>query len=188
MIPASRWTPAWALGVMLLLIGFPVTGQEPARMTNRILFVVDTSGSMTRDDSARATDMVLSTAGVPTDDLQVKLITFSDRAKAWDGGWQRLPDPKVLSRLRETLPENGNGDTNVLAAMRLALEEPMRDLSIVLVTDGIFGCQDQVTLPDLIRGWQAARPQPANLAVVVIADEIPDHVQALRPNLGVYLQ
>lgn len=194
MIPASRWTAPYTIAVLgaLSLFGRSRADDPPtaARLTNRIIFVVDTSGSMMRDDTAKAVEALVEVAGGPTDDLQVRLLTFDDVVREPEPkGWRRLPDPVVLAGLRASIPEKGDGGTNVLPALRMALEDPEPKLSVVLVTDGVLGCTDAEVLPGCVAGWQNARangPGRANMAVVIIGQEPQPWTTALAPNLGVF--
>lgn len=125
-----------------------------APITRRVLFVVDRSGSMHGDHFSRALAAVRDLIEHPTDDLEVAVIAFNDLATRWPGkpegggtnkrsvpfGWAALPSETAVDEAEAWLAALGaGGDTLVTPALRAALAEPRDELSVVLVSDGLFG-------------------------------------------------
>lgn len=137
----------------------PVPIVEPTadfRMTRRVIFVVDVSGSM-RGKLQDAIDSVLMIASAPTDDFRVAVIAFSGSHTRWEGipeciphgeldacsercilsGWAAMPDG-YRSLLDWLGGLRASGNTSPAAPLDEALREPEEELTIVFVTDGQF--------------------------------------------------
>ena len=132
-------------GVMAAELVTVVRGQS--RVSKHILFVVDVSGSMYGRAFTRAVSSVRSLAGQPTDEMQVGVIAFADTAVRWSptkhSTWAKLPDKKALVAVENFLYQQGpGGGTKVVPALELALQDPKPQLTVVLVTDGIFSEPD----------------------------------------------
>lgn len=127
------------------------------RMSTKIAFVVDTSGSM--DNNGRV-QMGITFArdllGRPGDELLVQLFAFKENSARWPGvppdpneqrfgppppeGWTEFPSiPALESAQRWLTAQGARGGTNPVAAMTEALSLEQRDLTVVLITDGDFG-------------------------------------------------
>lgn len=127
------------------------------RMTTKIAFVVDTSGSM---DNRGRVQMGITFArnllGRPGDELLVQMFAFKDGFTRWPGirpnpdeqrfgppppeGWTEFPSLPALQAAQRWLTEQGaSGGTNPIGAMTAALQLNQRDLTVVLITDGEFG-------------------------------------------------
>lgn len=141
---------------------------EPqARITNKMLFLVDCSGSMTGEKLSRAIDQTIEIAGQETDDLQIACIAFDDGQRRWPGGWAKLPDPDVLVELRTWLNTTcRGGNTPIAQALIMAMQEPVRDMTLIIVSDGFFD-EETGALTDLFKGLQEARVT-AGLGKVVL--------------------
>lgn len=131
-----------------------------SRVSKRILFVVDVSGSMYGRSFSRAVSSVRTLAAQPTDELQVGVIAFADNAVRWSPTkktkWAKLPDKKAVQAIAGFLYHNGpGGGTNVVPALKLALSEPKTQLTVVLVTDGIFAEDDA----DVLKAVEKAQKQ-----------------------------
>lgn len=135
-------------------------------VTNRILFVVDVSGSMRTGpylDEALAS--LRTIADVPTDDLQIAVLAFNKDLYRWAGkpgpgiqdGWASLPDSEALSAVSAWLSGMGTGDTVVAPALSAAFREDMRNLTIVLLTDGRFNGPMDANALALVRNYQRVR-------------------------------
>jgi Mg-chelatase subunit ChlD len=124
------------------------------RMTNRVLFVVDVSGSM-QGQLQEAVENVMLIVQTPVDDLQVGLLTFNHQTVRWKGkpglcehsgkhsakcvrpGWARVPDHyKDFAGYLSSFA--ASGWTEPCVAIKRALEDPEEVLTIVLVSDGDF--------------------------------------------------
>lgn len=141
-------------------------------ITRRVLFVVDRSGSMHGDHFSRALAAVRDLSEHPTDDLEVAVIAFNDVATRWPGkpenggrnernvpaGWAALPSDTAVDEAEAWLAELGaGGDTLVIPALRAALAEQRDELSVVLVSDGLFGRERTVDVLSAIELAQTDR-------------------------------
>lgn len=170
------------------------------RITNRILFVIDISGSMKNERIRRAKAKVLEMINQETDDTIFGMLTFGGESLCrWPGipepdapkplpeGWAALPSAEALKAADEWLAGlEADGDTPIAAALHAALQEPMDKLSIVLISDGIFQTIDVGTLISTIRAGQAVRQQqnlkPAVIMAYCVASES-GHMETIG-NLG----
>lgn len=136
---------------------------------NRVLFVLDCSGSMSGGSFRRAMAETRAIAGQPTDDLEVSVITFADQVESYPGGWVKLPDAEALEELHTWISGQlvPTGNTRVIPALERALRVQRRALTVVLVTDGMFAEVDSAVL-EAIKAAQAARKQRATVAVLGI--------------------
>lgn len=157
------------------LVPKTVVEVEPTKpLTSKIMFVVDRSGSLTGDQFSRALLAVRGVLTVPTDDLEVAMIAFNDTVIRWPGrpggkvpaGWASLPAAGTAREAEEWLRVLGaGGDTLVIPALMAALSDHRASMSIVLVTDGLFGREPRHVILDVIERAQAARPDRAVIAV-----------------------
>lgn len=149
-------------------------------ITRRVLFVVDRSGSMHGDHFSRALAAVRDMIEHPTDDLEVALIAFNDAAIRWPGkpeegrrnvpaGWAALPSDTAVGEAEAWLEALGaGGDTLVIPALRAAMGERRQELSVVLVSDGLFGRERTDDILGVITNAQAER-EAAGLGRAVVA-------------------
>ncbi|MGD8699154.1 MAG: VIT domain-containing protein [Gemmatimonadales bacterium] len=125
-------------GYFMLLITPPADGDE-AEIPRDVTMVLDVSGSMSGEkiEQAReAMDQIL--AGLRPHD-RFRLITFSSVVRSFEEGWARA-DRGTLREARDFLAAaRAEGSTNVMDALREALEPEVAEgrLSLVLfLTDG----------------------------------------------------
>lgn len=121
---------------------------QQSQLTNRLLLVVDVSGSMRGAAIRRAQDAVLTAVSRETDDLHFGVITFGGTSLArWEGipeegvpeGWAALPSAIAVEQAYQFVTSfAGSGDTPVLPALCAALQERTGKLSIALLSDGCF--------------------------------------------------
>lgn len=127
---------------------------EPtAPMSNRILFVLDRSGSMAwgGNNLQTARDEIKKLIKQPLDDLWVGIIAFDHDPVRWAGipeegvvprGWAALPSAEADKQASEFLDSfAANGGTRVVPALTAAFSDSTKvksHLTIVLVTDGAF--------------------------------------------------
>ena len=132
---------------IILAAGFVQVVTPEARLTRRIVFVVDTSGSMRGDKFGKACSAVLRVAEQPVDEVEIAVIAFNHDTRRWPGipeegippGWAALPSLQATQAAAAFLAQRGaGGDTQVISALSQALAEPRDELSVVLVTDGLF--------------------------------------------------
>ena len=133
-----------------LLSGLVMVVEPQARLTKRVVFVVDVSGSMRGDKLGAACTAVMTALQQPVDEMEIAVIAFNDQPRRWPGipeegerkvpkGWAALPSQDAVKAAEKFLGELGaGGDTQVSPALREGLAEPRDDLSLVLVSDGIF--------------------------------------------------
>jgi len=169
--------------VHLFALGGIVAVVTPERrLTKRVLFVVDASGSMQGDKFARACRGVLQIAEQPIDEVEVGVLAFNDETARWPGlpedhparpvpdGWAALPSAEAVASASAFLAERGAyGDTLVIPALRQALAETRDELSVVVVTDGVFQRErsDDV-LAALAEAQQAREERGLGRAVVLV--------------------
>ncbi len=182
-----RLLAAALVSLPLCAVQLQVEVAPTAPITRRVLFVVDRSGSMHGDHFSRALRAVRDLIEHPTDDLEVALIAFNDGAIRWPGkpeeaprnvpaGWAALPSDTVVAEAEGWLEALGaGGDTLVIPALRAALGERRAELSIVLVSDGLFGRERTDDILGVISGAQAER-EAAGLGHAIVA------VYGLGPN------
>lgn len=160
------------VGIPLCAVEVNIEVDAQLPMTRRMLFVVDRSGSMHGDHFHRALNAVTALLEHPTDDLEVGVIAFNDATLRWPGkpepdrakpvppGWASLPSEEAITSANRWLEELGaGGDTLIMPALRDALGEQRKELSIVLVTDGLFGRERTSEIHALIAGLQQDREE-----------------------------
>jgi Mg-chelatase subunit ChlD len=161
------------------------------RVTKRLLFVVDASGSMEGQRFANACSGVLEIASQPIDEMEIGLIAFEDDHARWPGvpdpapaegasapegerqlpsGWARLPSKDAVDAASAWLAARPpRGGTQVIPALTAALTEPRRELTVVLVTDGQFYQEDDAeVLAAIERAQQARAARGWGRAVIVV--------------------
>lgn len=154
------------------------------RVTSRLLFVVDVSGSMT-GEGERAISAVRRVLEGPSDELQAGVIAFADAPARWRGvpepcehakdephgkrcvlpGWAAFPgrSKELLAWLRSVKPDGG---TVVGPALRAALADRADGLTVILVSDGIFG--HELALKALAEGQAERRKRKLEPAGVMV--------------------
>lgn len=129
--------------------GIKVITPAKTPITNRIIFVVDCSGSMTNMGLIpKAIAWVRMISEQPTDHMEVAAIAFDEGFSRWPGvpeppkippGWAALPSAEATNSLNGWLNAAQfilGGGTNLLPALQAALEDKRPGTSIVIVTDG----------------------------------------------------
>jgi len=154
------------------------------RMTTKIAFVVDASGSM---DNSRRMGMALKFAqniiGGGHDEMLVALLAFKSSHLRWPGvkhdgigkpppkGWAHFPGVPQLESAQAWLNAVPvEGATNPNSAMSEALAEPIRDLTVILITDGDFnGPRNAESFKQTVKDAQALREKnELGRAVIII--------------------
>lgn len=135
-------------------------------ISQHIMFVVDTSGSMKGDKFVKAIKAVVKISEQPTDELQIAAIAFTGTTSRWKGlpekgvpqGWAQLPSMIAVQKAESFLVGRGaQGDTLVTPALKLALSERRKDLTIVLVTDGDFFGESDESILKMVKERQSWR-------------------------------
>lgn len=169
----------------LLLLALPLSAQElvesvppEARLTNRILLVLDVSGSMAGPKLERAIAAALQVARAGTDELELSAIAFAGGYARWpapqqEGSdaprlWVECPDETAVSSLLAWLrtPLLADSSTHLAPALERALAEPRDKLSIVIVSDGEL--HDAQKALEVLRAGQAKR-EKEGLGLAVVA-------------------
>lgn len=127
--------------------------EQTQKMSTKIAFVVDASGSMASfNHLGVAMGFTNSILGREGDELEVALYAFRDMAIRWPGfphddqgpppppGWTYFPSVPAYEAAERWLRELGaGGATNPVEAVLCALAEPIKELTVVIITDGDFG-------------------------------------------------
>ncbi len=151
------------------------------RMSDRVLFVIDVSGSMRGDKIQQALASVDLIAGQGVDEFRVGALAFTGDTVRWEGepecwchealepctsrcipaGWAGMPGAyEALSAWTGSLA--ASGDTCASPALEAALHDPEARLTLVLVTDGVFPDNRERASLGIERGqaWRAENGLP----------------------------
>lgn len=127
----------------------------------RLIFVVDTSGSMDRVKVGAAIQTVINICNAPIDDFQVSAISFGGDTRRWEGtedidprtgkdisppGWSAFPSAKNLEILDNWLWKSiDKGSTDVNSAFEEAfnIADGIEEVSIVLISDCDFDASSE---------------------------------------------
>ncbi len=164
-----------------------------SRLTPRVLFVVDVSGSMKGPEFTRALGAVRTIAGQPVDQLEFGVIAFNDGVHRWSGiagddlppGWAVAPSQDAVQQAEDWLGNLGaQGDTLVVPAIASALAEQRDKLSVVLVTDGGFYRETQNAVVTALRTGQKARADKGLGEAVVLVYGVGSRVRPVLEAVG----
>jgi Mg-chelatase subunit ChlD len=154
-----------------------VPAKRSFRLTDRVLFVVDVSGSM-KAHLAQATASVLMIVQCPLDGFQVGLLTFSGENVRWKGkpkckhpvperhgrscvlpGWASMPADyrPFVSYLNRC---SAKGMTLAGPALLRAFQDPDPTLTIVFVSDGEFDLPSTLGAVKAGLAWRKAHKLP----------------------------
>jgi hypothetical protein len=151
-----------------------VPPKEGFRISDRVIFVIDTSGSMS--DGQRVSEAIrgaLMILGSATDDFQAALVGFSDVARRWEGdpqpctheasedhdrrcvlpGWASLPW-SLQEALKWLNSIEADGVTNADRGIHEAMSDKTPGLTLVLITDGaidVEGALKAIKIGRLVR-------------------------------------
>jgi len=141
-------------------------------LTDRVLFLVDSSGSMHRGKLDRAIRGVMEIAAAPTDQLEIALYRFASDYSRWPGdgeGWAELPSATAVGDACAYAGAAGpSGGTCAIGPLVAALREPRDRLSIVLVSDGDFSDFPPVLLQILGEGQRWREENGFGRAVIAV--------------------
>lgn len=162
-----------ACALLVALLAELITVVEPeARLTKHIMFVVDVSGSMRGDKLGAACAAVTGALQQPVDEMEIAVIAFNDQPRRWPGipeaegerkipaGWAALPSQDAVREAEKFLAGLGaEGNTLVVPALQAALAEERKELSLVLVSDGIFQQESEDEVADALEAGQKKREE-----------------------------
>lgn len=161
-----------ACALLVAVLADLITVVEPqARLTKRIMFVVDVSGSMRGDKLGAACAAVTGALQQPVDEMEIAVIAFNDQPRRWPGipedgerrvpaGWAALPSQDAVREAEKFLAGLGaEGNTLVVPALQAALAEERKELSLVLVSDGIFQQESEDEVADALEAGQKKREE-----------------------------
>ena len=128
----------------------PLVVVQPASWpTSKVCLLVDRSGSMGGPELGRAIRAASYIAGMPVDELTVRLTVFDTTHQVWPGhryagdkttpGWTVFPDMiahNLALAWLATFPAAGGTDPT--SALRDAMVQQVRGLTVILISDGIF--------------------------------------------------
>lgn len=168
-----------------------------ARLTKRIVFLVDVSGSMAGLKFDRACGAVLEIAGQPVDELEIAVVAFDSTVSRWPGlpepsdpergikgvprGWAALPSQLAMDESSRWL--NGispDGGTLVIPPLRAALAENRKELSVVLITDGQFYQERTDVILAAVEASQRQREEKGLGRAVILAYGVAGESNALK--------
>lgn len=156
-------------------------------LNKNVLFLLDCSGSMGVHQLEEAFEFMQGITKHPIDEMQVAVLGFNEinptRGKLglfrWPGipkkgvpeGWASLPSMTILKKIEkwldDLLEQRKGAGTRVITGLEKALTENRKDLSIILVTDGIFQQESTEEIIKAIETFKEARNK-AGLAPVQI--------------------
>ena len=145
----------------------PAQGVRPG---NRFALVVDQSGSMHSGRVTKSIEAVLAVSQQPTDDMEVCLFGFTHKSVKWHAGWKKLPSAKVIKSLSDWLlvTKSMYGSTYLRPALLHALKEKKKNLTVVVISDGLFDYETEKDLIKALEEGQKARVKNKLPRAVVI--------------------
>jgi Mg-chelatase subunit ChlD len=165
-------------------------------ITNKVLFVLDISGTM-RNNGERNLNSAIGRfremAEDSTDEFRFGVIAFNGETYRWPGysednlqGWAIMPNPEAIEEARSWISScPGLPDTTDCGrALSQAFADPEEELTIILLTDGIFNGPADNALPVLIPQWQGARAKPAKF-IAITYGYLRKHLETVFERLGV---
>lgn len=132
---------------------------QRARLTNRLIFVIDVSGSMREDEKfAQAIQSVLLILGYKSDEQEIAAITFCGKQARWEGspecvahgqgddcnkrcvpaGWAMVWPGTAEKMVSWLSNHERSGVTDPAPALVAAISEPRDHLSVIFISDGEF--------------------------------------------------
>ncbi len=102
-------------------------------------FVLDTSGSMNGEKIRTLAKGVVKTINEMNDNDRFRIITFSDRANDFSGGYIKASKRNIIKMANRVKNINSGGSTALYAGLEMAYKgfDHDRTTGIILVTDGV---------------------------------------------------
>lgn len=139
-------------------------------LNKHLLFVYDSSGSMEGEKFVRAANFVIAIAEQNFDQFELGILAFAGENYRWGGipdptstppipkNWAALPSQESVDQAYDWIMDLGaGGDTIVIPALRDALQENRRYLSIILISDGMFHRETTDEIVNTIETAQSER-------------------------------
>lgn len=143
-------------------------------MTKKIVFVVDSSGSMNGRYQG-CIDSFLEASAHNVDEYDIKVCTFNNTVRWYSDDWTKMPDAEKLEEISAWLgadaPTGFGRDTFVIPALRQIYEMEEDDITIVIITDGGF--------TDRIMKYLEAQEKNLNIACIGVGAN-PRHSKILQ--------
>ena len=142
----AAWPSGRPHGYGLLTLTPPASAAEPESAPRDLIFLVDTSGSMSGEPLDLARRILAAMVDSLQDQDQLEMISFSSAPSRWKRGAVKATEStrrdaqKWLSRLQ------ASGGTEMRAGVLEALN-PLREgaqRQVVIVTDGLIGFEDEI--------------------------------------------
>ena len=148
-------------------------------LTKRVMLVMDCSGSMVTSDNvvAKALEQLSQMLNQPVDDMEIAVICFNDSTTRWAGvpedglkaNWARLPSVTATKDAFDFVAQSyvSGSATYFVQALQKAIAEPVADMTIVIITDGLNTHETEDEIVKQVRLAQTARAK-ANLGAAPI--------------------
>lgn len=161
-----------------------VVVEPTAKPSKRVELVIDVSISMYHGGRLKRVMKALSTIlEQPLDEFQFTIFTFASHTAQWHGikddkndpkpcpaGWAKLPSATAVKVAQKWLDNQPTGSTEPNDAMIRALAHNRDELTIILITDGEFGGDDDIaSFKRVVKDGQAARKSHGLSEAVIIA-------------------
>lgn len=185
------------LAALLLAAALPCSAQElvtvvepEERVTSRVIFLVDTSGSMKPAKLPTAIEAALKIARQGGDELEISAFAFAAGYCRWpapqqEGGsappaWASMPDEQALVHLLAWLqaPVVSDSGTALGPCLARALAEERDELTVIVLTDGLL--DDAAELLAVLEDGQIERERKGLSRAVVACLGVGSEAPPLR--------
>ncbi|HEY8206249.1 MAG TPA: VIT domain-containing protein [Myxococcaceae bacterium] len=165
----AAWPLGHSLGYGLLTLTPPAAAADPESAPRDLIFLVDTSGSMSGEPLDLARRILAAMVDSLQEQDQLEMISFSSAPSRWKRGAvqatgsNRRDAQKWLSKLQ------ASGGTEMRAGVLEALD-PLREgaqRQVVIVTDGLIGFEDEI-----IRTIYEKLPQGSRVHVIGVGSAV----------------
>lgn len=149
-------------GYFLLMIQPKEDERLKKRPPREIVFLVDVSGSMSGEPTAKVIDAMHSMLKLCREQDTVQVVTFASQANKLFDKPVPVNDDNIKSALNFTGQLKGSGGTEMLKGVQMAIDEPIdkeRLRIVVMLTDGYIGNEAEIiqhvgkNCGDQIRFW-----------------------------------
>ena len=140
-----------------------------------MVFLVDVSGSMRGDKTAKTREMMQQMLGLCRDKDTVQVMTFASRAQKLFERPLPVNEASIKRALNFTSNLRGSGGTQMLQGVKLAIDEPIdkeRIRIVVMLTDGFIGNEAEIiahvgkNCGDQVRFWTVGVGQSPNMFLI----------------------